>query len=89
MRFSSPRPDSQRGLPKAEKARSEGGGGNRALNMALLYARLGDAGDALGWLEEAIRQRGGLVVFNGVHPWFDSLRSEPRFVEVLRTMGLG
>ena len=78
----------QRGLPKAEKARSEGGGGNRAWHMALLYGRLGETGEALEWLEEAAEQRGGLVVFCKVHPWLDSLRSDPRYNEILKRMNL-
>ena len=56
--------------------------------MALLYARLGEIEEALGWLEEAVRQRGGLMVFAKVHPWLDSLRPEPRFGEALQQMGL-
>lgn len=39
-----------------------------ALAMALLYARLDETEDALSWLEKAVRQRGGLMVFAKVFP---------------------
>ena len=78
----------ERGLPKAEKARSEGELGVHAFNMALLYARLGETDDALCWLEEAADGRVANVVFLKVHPWLDSLRSDPRFGEILKKMNL-
>ena len=78
----------QRGLRSAEKARREGTGGDRAFNLAVLYARLGEADEAFKWLEEALRQRAGFVIYVTVHPWFDSLRSDPRYGEILKTMNL-
>ena len=39
-------------------------------------------------LEEAVRQRGGSVVYTKVHPWLDSLRDDPRYDEILKTMNL-
>jgi serine/threonine-protein kinase len=79
----------QRGLPRAERARSDRGGGNRAFNMSILYARLGEGDEAVRWLEEAVEERGGLLVTRAyVHPWFDSLRSDPRYREILKTMNL-
>jgi len=78
----------QRALPKAEKAKTDGGGGNRAWSMALLYGRLGEVRKALDWLEEAVRQRGGLVILIKADPWLDSLRSDPRYGKILKTMGL-
>jgi hypothetical protein len=56
--------------------------------MSLLYARLGDADEALSWLEKAIDERAGLVTRAYVHPWFDTLRPHPRFSVLMRTMGL-
>ena len=39
-------------------------------------------------LEEAFRQRSGLLIWVKVHPWLDSLRSDPRYGEILKKMGL-
>ena len=78
----------ERGLPKAEKARAEGDGSNRAWSMALLYARLGETDDACRWLQEAVRQRDGFVIYAKVHPWLDSIRSDPRYDAILKTMNL-
>ena len=78
----------RRGLPKAEKSRTEGRGANRAWSMSLLYARLGETDNALAWLEEAVHQRGGFVMLSKVHPWLDSLRANPRFGELLKKMRL-
>ena len=78
----------RRGLPNAEKARAKGGGGNRAWNMAVLYARLGEIEDGFKWLEEAVRQHTGYVIYAKVAPWLDSLRPDPRFGEILKKMNL-
>jgi TolB-like protein/Flp pilus assembly protein TadD len=77
-----------RGLSKAKKTRTDGSAGNRAWHLALLYARLGETEEALSWLEKAVRQRGGLMVFAKVHPWLDCLHPEPRFGDLLERMGL-
>ena len=77
----------QRGLRKASLTNKEGGG-NRAWSLALFYARIGDTDEAFQWLDEATRQRGGFVILVKVHPWLDSLRSDARYDESLRTMNL-
>ena len=78
----------QRGLPRVKKTEAARGSGNRAFNMATLYARLGDTDEAFGWLEEAVRRRDGWVTCTKVHPWLDGLRSDSRYLEVLKTMNL-
>jgi hypothetical protein len=40
------------------------------------------------WLEKALRARDSKVHLIAVEPVFDSLRSDPRFVSLLRQMGL-
>ena len=54
--------------------------------MAALYARLGETEEALSWLEHAVRS--GFAVYSKVHPWLDSLRSDPRYDAILKTMNL-
>ena len=78
----------ERALPKAWRARREGRGGNRAENVALLLARLGEIDEACSWLEEAVQRHSVQHHFFKVHPWLDSLRSDPRYDEVLKTMNL-
>lgn len=51
--------------------------------------RLGDNEKALGYLEEAIRDRDHRMTQLKVNPIFDPLRSDPRFLELLRRMNLG
>jgi tetratricopeptide (TPR) repeat protein len=53
-----------------------------ATQVAVVYEALGDKEQALDWLETAYEV--GLKVY----PMYDSLRSEPRFVELMKRMGL-
>ena len=57
-------------------------------NLALLHARLGEREEALAWLEEARKNRVGLLVYIKVHPWLQTLRNEERFAAVVERMGL-
>ena len=59
-----------------------------AWGLASIYARLGESGSALEWLERAYDEHDSTLVWLKVHPRFDVLRSEPRFVALLRKMGL-
>ena len=49
---------------------------------------VGKKEQALTFLEKAYADRCSLMVFMKVDPEFDSLRSEPRFADLLRRMGL-
>jgi TolB-like protein/DNA-binding winged helix-turn-helix (wHTH) protein/Tfp pilus assembly protein PilF len=68
----------------AEQAKS----GGAAYNLADLYARLGDSRQSLDWLEKAVEERIYHLAYLKVEPAFDSLRSEVRFQQVLREVGL-
>ncbi len=52
------------------------------------YAMAGDKEKALGHVEEAFRQRASNLLLVQARPDFDPLRSEPRFLEIMRSMGL-
>lgn len=55
---------------------------------ARVYAGLGDKDQAFEWLEKDFRQRSGLL---SMIPWwftFDDLRSDPRYVDLIRRMNL-
>jgi len=56
--------------------------------LAFLYIRTGDTDNALIWLEKAFKARRSGITMLGVGPEFDSLRSNPRFVSLLRRIGL-
>ncbi len=53
-----------------------------------LYARLGDKQSALEWLARNYEERRALGTLMNVDPAFDSLRSDPRFGDLVRRMGL-
>jgi tetratricopeptide (TPR) repeat protein len=55
--------------------------------VALDYARLGDKEKAFLWLERCYAERQGLQ-FLKVEPALDSLRSDPRFGDLVRRVGL-
>ena len=55
---------------------------------ARVYAALGEKDNALDWLETSCSERVSHTAFLKVDPHFDSLRSEPRFQDLLRRMKL-
>lgn len=48
------------------------------------YLGLGDKESAFVWMERAAEERSNILQFLKVHPFFDLLRSDPRFAEFLR-----
>ncbi len=57
-------------------------------DMAEIYAQLGDKDKAFEWLEKAYEQRTYLMMNLKVAPNLDTLRSDPRYADLLRRMGL-
>ena len=55
-------------------------------HMAFIYNGLGETAKALDWLEKAFEQRDPKAVFLKVEPKWNNLRSEPRFIELMRRM---
>jgi TolB-like protein/Flp pilus assembly protein TadD len=56
--------------------------------IALVYAGLDRKQDAFKWLEDAYRVHDVGLVYLRVDPCLDPLRSDPRFAELLRSVGL-
>jgi TolB-like protein/DNA-binding winged helix-turn-helix (wHTH) protein/Tfp pilus assembly protein PilF len=56
--------------------------------VALIYMSLGDKDRAFEWLEKAYQERSNFMAYLGVSPGVDPLRSDPRFKELLRRIGL-
>ena len=52
------------------------------------YAHLGEKDQAFEWLEKAYEGREGPMIFLNVFPYYDSLRDDPRFTDLLRRMNL-
>jgi tetratricopeptide (TPR) repeat protein len=56
--------------------------------IAYIYIALGDKDEAFAWMDKAYRERSGMICWLQIEPKFDPLRSDPRFVELVRRMGL-
>jgi tetratricopeptide (TPR) repeat protein len=59
-----------------------------AYHLAAIYVALKDTDSAFHWLNEAIKNGADWLVFLKVDPRFDTLHSDPRFVEILRQINL-
>ncbi len=57
-------------------------------SIALVHLGLGAREESQAWLEKASEERSCWLVWLGVDPMFDSLRTEPRFQAILSRMGL-
>ena len=57
-------------------------------NMGLVYCGLGEKDEALSCLEKACDERDPRVTLLKVDPRWDSFRSNPRFVAILKRIGL-
>lgn len=55
--------------------------------LALYYAALGDQQQTLSWLEKAFEVRSSSMTWLK-DPWFDGLRADPRFQDLVRRVGL-
>lgn len=56
--------------------------------IAAIYSALGDKDRAFKWLEHAYEGRDGWLIWAGVDPVVDSLRSDKRFIDLLNRLGL-
>lgn len=56
--------------------------------VAAVYAGLGDKDQAFAWLEKGFQDKSGLLNFVVTETTFDPLRSDPRYTDLLRRMGL-
>ena len=56
--------------------------------VGFYYAMLGETDEAFAWLERGYRDRDPLMIVLKAHPLFDPLRSDPRFQDLLRRIGL-
>jgi serine/threonine protein kinase/Tfp pilus assembly protein PilF len=52
------------------------------------YAFLGEKDQSFAWLEKAYAEKSGFLHYIKISPFFDSLRSDPRYADLLKRMGL-
>jgi len=55
-------------------------------SIALIYASLGDIDQSFSWNERAFQERDASLVWLRVAPESDSVRSDPRFADLLHRM---
>ena len=58
------------------------------INIAALYERVGDKDRTLEWLSKSVEERDGTVAYFKIDRRWDSVRSDPRFAELVRKVGL-
>jgi hypothetical protein len=58
------------------------------VELAVLYLGLGEGKKALASLEKGYEEKDAQMSFLGVEPHFDSIRTEPRFIELMKKVGL-
>ena len=56
--------------------------------MAYIYIGLGEKDQAFEWLNKAMDGRSREMILLNVNPYYDPLRSDPRFQHLLRRVGL-
>jgi TolB-like protein/Flp pilus assembly protein TadD len=59
-----------------------------AWGIAVAHASLGDVDEAFKWLELAIEEHAPGMILLRVHPRLDSIRSDARYAEMVRRLGL-
>jgi tetratricopeptide (TPR) repeat protein len=57
-------------------------------SIASIYAAIGEIEEALKWLDRARQERSPGLVYLQVATWSESVRSDPRFDELVRAVGL-
>ena len=73
-------------LPKLEEHVAKDGLGR--YEIALIYAGLGEKAQAIAWLEKALATHDKGMTYLAVDPCLDPLRDEPRFRDLVQTVGL-
>ncbi|MFN0111142.1 MAG: protein kinase domain-containing protein [Blastocatellia bacterium] len=60
----------------------------RPHTVAEIYAALGNHDEAVTWLEKAFEEKSSFLTLIKAEPKFDPLRSEPKFQDLMRRIGL-
>jgi tetratricopeptide (TPR) repeat protein len=57
-------------------------------DIALIYIALGEKDTAFAWLDKAVVERSTFLVYSKWEPRLDPMRSDPRFGQLLKKIGL-
>jgi hypothetical protein len=76
------------GVPRISAALSERRGTIREWESSYIYTAMGRKNDALDWLQKGYKEKDTWVVWIGVLAEWDSLRAEPRFINLLQLLKL-
>jgi len=80
------RGDEARGILRELIAR-EAAGQAEQIHVAMVYIGLGDSEQAIDWLEKAFEARNSHMLYLKQGAQFDSLREDPRFINLVERMG--
>ena len=59
-----------------------------SFEVGIIYVGLGDKEHAFEWLEKAFRERSDILIYLQVDPRLDPIRSDPRFADLVRRVGI-
>ncbi|MGH9502890.1 MAG: tetratricopeptide repeat protein [Terriglobales bacterium] len=59
-----------------------------AASFVNAYLGLGNNDAAFAWLERAYKEKSNILQFLKTHPFFDPIRNDPRFTDLVRRVGL-
>jgi hypothetical protein len=59
-----------------------------AWGIAAVHASLGEVDEAFRWLDIAVEERASGLILLRVHPRLDPIRSDPRYLPLVRRVGL-
>lgn len=76
----------QKELERLQSSQKQGRAPSRRL--ARIYNELGDKDQAFFWLEKAFEEHNSLLIFLKTDPTFDSLRSDSRYQDLMKRVGL-
>ena len=71
-----------------ELKQASGQGYVPATSIAMVYAGLGEKDEAFAWLDKGYEERAFQMQWLKIEPRWDSLRSDPRFRDLMRRVGL-
>jgi len=55
--------------------------------IAMIYVGLDENDNAFKWFEKAYEERSWFLIFIKMDPWMDSVRSDPRYISLIRRIG--
>ncbi len=71
-----------------EELKGKAGRGGLSFNIAEIYAGLGRKDEAFEWFEKAYQEHAGDMAMLKAHTTLEPLRSDPRFADLVRRVGL-